>query len=67
MIGLPHGYLSISKVRRRAPRWLVVVRSLFFGDGVPAKTLILGVCAAILAALALVGVFYILPMLGGGQ
>lgn len=67
MIGLPHGYLSISKVRRRAPRWLVVVRSMFFGDGVPAKTVILGVPAAILAALALLAVFYVLPMLGGSK
>lgn len=65
MIGLPHGYLSITRARRRAPRWLVVLRSMFFGDGVSAKTLILGVPAAILAALALLVMFYVLPMFGG--
>jgi hypothetical protein len=49
MIGRPHGYLTITRARRRTSRWIVVFRYLF------------------LAAIAILGAFYVLPMFGGGR
>jgi hypothetical protein len=47
MNGRPHGYLTITRARRRTPRWATFLRYM------------------LLAALAILGAFYALPMFGG--